>query len=246
MEESKGNSTAAEQYFDYIIDVMRGNEYFLCKNAKESCDEVIELINDAIYYVVPSVRKAESTEDYVRRSMAFFLLHILMPFSYAIYVDLLVGNIPACFMELRLILESLAKCYLADSRYANRDFFEKRMKLLQGELERERVSISKLMKQLGQEVGLESDFVALWGKLSQDWIHTKGIVDKVVNQLIEKSGVPPWALVIPMYYTEDDLDTVGELRKRISQFRSLLTATVEKYQQELGFYDLGQPWSDNI
>jgi Mg2+ and Co2+ transporter CorA len=230
-EETKSNPTAAEEYFDYIIGVMKENEGFLRKNAEETCAEVIELINDAIDNVRLAVKRAESRKDYTERSMAFFIYHILMPFSYAIYVDLLAGNVPACFMELRLILESLVECYLADSRYQDLTFFQERLE----SLERENLSTSKLMKDLGKNLGAENDFVALWGKLSQDWVHTKGIADKVVGYVLESSDVPPWALPIPMNYTEDDLDTIEELQDRVSQFRDLLITTMDEYQQEHGF-----------
>jgi len=233
-EETKSSSTAAE-YFAYITKVMRENEEFLRKNAKEAYEEVIELINDAIDNVGLAVKSTESRKDYIERSMAFFTYHTLMPFSYAIYVDLLAGNVPACFMELRLMLESLVKCYLADSRYSEETFFQERIELLEREMEQEKLSTSKLMKELGKKLGAENGFVALWGKLSQDWVHTKGITDKVVGHVIERSDVPPWALAIPMNYTENDLGTMEELFNRISQFRGLLTTTMEKYRQEHGF-----------
>jgi len=225
-EETKGDSASVEDPLNCIIEVMRQNEAFLRQNAEETYYEVVELINDAIDYVVFAAKK--SGEDYVKYSMVSFLHHILMPFSSAIYVDMLVGNIPACFMELRLMLESLVKCYLADLKYPDRTFFQERLKLL----EAENLSTSKLMKDLGRKLGLENNFVALWSKLSQDWIHTNGIMDKVVAQLIKKSDVPSWGLALPMYYAESDLDTIDELRNRISKFRSLLTTVMEKYQQE--------------
>ncbi|MCK4297265.1 MAG: hypothetical protein KAX28_11505 [Candidatus Marinimicrobia bacterium] len=244
--ETKGKSNAMEKYFDYIIGVMRENEEFLRKNAKGTCDEVVELINDAIDYVMLGIKRKESRKDYVNRSMAFFLNHVLMPFSYAIYADALIGNIPSSFIELRLMLESLVKCYLADIKYPDQTFFQERLELLEKLLDEERLSTSKLMKELERELESENNFVALWGKLSRDWIHTKGIMNRVVSQVVEKSDVPPWALPLPMNYTENELDTIDELRKRISQFRNLLTVTMEKYQQELGFYDLGPPSSDSV
>jgi hypothetical protein len=143
---------------------------------------------------------------------------------------------PACFMELRLMLESLAKCYLADLKYPDETIFREKLELLEKELEREHKSISKLMKELRGELGLKNDdFVALWGKLSQDWIHTKGIVDRIVKEITEKSAAPSWTFIIPIKYTETDLDTIDELRKRISQFRGLLKVIIEKYQQEWDF-----------
>jgi len=225
-EETKNNSAATEDYLNDIICVMKQNEAFLRQNAEETYCEVVELINDAIDNVVLAVKKTE--EDYSKYSIIFFLHHILMPFSYAIHVDMLAGNIPACFMELRLMLESLVKCYLADLKYPDQTFFQERLKLL----EAENLSTSKLMKELGRKLGLENYFVALWSKLSQDWIHTKGIMDRVVAQVIEKSDVPPWGLVLPMNYSESDLDTIDELRNNISKFISLLKTTMEKHQKE--------------
>ena len=226
-EETKGNSTAAEDPLNCIIKVMRENEAFLRQNAEETYHEVVELINDSIDYVVLAVKKGR--EDYVKYAMIFFLNHIFMPFSYAIHVDMLAGNIPACFMELRLMLESLASCYVADLKYPDRSFFQEKLELLDAVNKREKKSTSKLMDELGAGLGL--DFRTLWHKLSQDWVHTKGIMDRVVAQVVEKSDVPPWALVIPMNYAESDLDTIDELRNRISKFRSLLTAVMEKYQK---------------
>lgn len=224
-----GTGTVAppQSYFHFVTATMRENEQFLREHAKATCDEVIELANDAIDYVRFAVRKGP--QDYVRYSMFFFLHHILMPFSYAIYVDMLAGNVPVCFMQLRLMLESLAKCYLADSEHPNSSFFQEKFELL----ESQKKGIAKLLRESGKR--LELDFVALWGKLSHDWVHTEGIMRRLVNHLITESGVPPWALVIPMNYTKDDLDAADELRKRICQFRSLLTPTMEKYQQQLGF-----------
>jgi hypothetical protein len=59
-----------------------------------------------------------------------------------------------------------------------------------------------------------------------------GIVMRVVSEVVESSDVPPWALVIPMSYTENDLKDINELGKRTSQFKSLLRTTLRKYQQK--------------
>ena len=225
------NSPATE-LLDHYCKTIKENEKFLRSNAEETYGEVIDLINDAIDLVGFAVDRENSKEDYVKRSMIFFLYHILMPLSYAIYTDLLIGNLPACFMELRLMLESLVKCYCADLKYPEHVFFQEKLELLENKLRKNSISTSKLMKDLGKRIGLKNDFVTLWGKLSEYWMHTKGIIDKIVSQIGEKSGAPSWALVIPINYAEDDLDTIKELGKRISQFRKLLKVTIENYKQE--------------
>jgi hypothetical protein len=229
--ETNSDSAAAE-YFAHIVEVMRENEKFIRQNAKGTYEEVVELINDAIDEVGLAVNRPEREKGYLEHSMTFFTYHVLMPFSYAIYLDLLAGNVPASFMVLRLMLESLAKCYLADSRYPEVTFFQARLERLEQEMEQTKVSTSKAMRELGEKLGAANDFVDLWRKLSQDWVHTKGFTDKLVSHVTEKSDMPPWALAIPMNYTETDLSILEEMRNRVSQFRGLLATTMGKYRQE--------------
>ncbi len=230
MGKEASNSPISTRPSAYIVERMNENEEFLFSNARDAIEEVVELINDAIDNVGYAAKRAESKKDYVERSMAFFIYHVLMPFSYAIYVDLVAANLPVCFIELRLMLESLARCYLADLRYSGLPFFQERLK----SLEQEQQSISEMMKELGRKVGVQDEFVILWGKLSQDWVHTQGFVNNVVENVIERSDIPPWALVVPMNYARSDLDSIGELRSRIAQFRNMLKIAIERYKQELG------------
>lgn len=224
-EATQGFSSARDEYLRHILEVMRENDEFLRNNAREVLDEAVELVNDAIDLVGLAVKKEHAREDYVSSAIVFFLYHVLMPFSYAIHADALTGNLPACFMELRLMVESLAKCYLADSMYSDSTFFQERLELL----EVEHPSTSQVMKQLQAQLALDDDFIRLWGKLSGHWIHTKGVMNRIVDQLMDKSEVPAWALVIPMTYADSDLHALDELRKRVSQFRHLLTVTMGEY-----------------
>jgi len=235
-EEAKRNSTTVDNYFVYAMKIMKENEEFLRSNAKGTYEEIIDLINDTIDLVGYAVNRKDGREDYVKRSMVFFLHNILMPSSYAIYIDLLIGNLPACFMELRLMLESLTKCYLADLKYPEQNFFQRKLELLEKETkDKKGEEVPKrehdFIKEFDEIINLDVESVKLWGKLSKDWVHTKGVVDRIVSQISEKSGPPSWALVIPMNYSESDLDTIKELGKRISQFRKLLKVTIENYKQ---------------
>lgn len=217
------------KYIDFIMNVMKENDDFLKKFAKETNNEVSELMNDSTDYMSFFAKKG--VENMTKSTMSFFTRHMLMPLSYAIYVDLLAGNIPVCFMELRAMLESLVKCYLADLRYPDSPFFQEKLKLLEKEPKSndktKRKSDSDFMKEFDKELGFNEGAIKLWGKLSEDWIHTKGVMDKVVYQVAEKSNVPPWALVIPCNFVEADFKDIEELHKRISQFRNLLKITMK-------------------
>ena len=236
-EEAKQNSTMSDNYFDYVMKIMEENEEFLRSNAEETYGDVIDLINDAIDLVGFAVESDKSREEYVKHPTFFFLHHILMPSSYAIQTDLLTGNLPVCFMQLRLMLESLAKCYLADLKYPDQRFFQEKLDLLEKETKKKNGEVvSKrehdFIEEFDREFGSNKKSLELWGKLSQDWIHTKGVVNRIVDRITEKSAAPSWAFIIPIKYAETDLDTIEELGKGISQFRSLLKDAIGKCPQE--------------
>lgn len=215
----------------YIAETINTNEDFLLNNARGVIEEVVGLTNDAINIVGFAVQRSENKEDYLERSMVFFIHHALLPYSYGIYLELVAANLPICFIELRLLLETLTKCYLADLKYPNLSFFQEKLNLLQ-QAER---NISRLMDEIGNEVGVGDKFHAMWKSLSEDWVHTKGFVSNIVTHVSEKTDAPPWALGVPMHYAQSDLESLDELRRQISVFRSLLKTSMEKYKQELGF-----------
>ncbi|HIH72361.1 MAG TPA: hypothetical protein HA300_03165 [Thermococcaceae archaeon] len=195
---------------------MEENEKFLNKNAKDVYEEVIGLGNDAIDILRIIIEKFKTGEEAIKHPMAFFAVHVLMPISYGIYVDLLIGNLPACFMELRLMHETMAKCYLAEKMGQDQEFFGTSLEAL----EKRYTSTSKLMEELG------SDFVKLWGKLSENWAHprgiSRGILKHIVDRVVERGIPPSWSIILPTTYTNDDLDDLKELRKRVAEFRKLL------------------------
>jgi hypothetical protein len=239
IEEIRDGSTDAGEYFVFIASVMKENEKFLLENAGETYDEVISLINDAINCVGFAVEGEKKKENYIKSSMVFFIYHILIPSSYAIQMNLLAGNLPMCFMELRLMLETLVKCCLADLKYPDQSSFQEKLELLGKETKKKNGKNENVlkrehdfMKELDSELGLNKESIELWGKLSQDWVHTKGVVNRIITEIIEKSDAPSWAVIIPIKYTKSDLDTIDELHKRIFKFRSLLKDGMGKCQQK--------------
>lgn len=94
------------------------------------------------------------------------------------------------------------------------------------------------IEEFDRELGLNKRSIKLWGKLSQDWVHTKGVVNRIVKEITEKSAAPSWTFIIPIKYIETDMDAIEELGKHISQFRNLLKVTIENYKQEFSFEEV--------
>jgi len=235
----KNISTSAARYLEeFILKVLRENEEFLHshRDTKETCAEIIWLVNNAIDYVGITVKREKSKEEMVRCAMSFYIYHILVPVSYGIYINLLSGNLSVCFREIRVLLESLAKFYTADLKYSNLSFYEERIKTLEKEMHDKHISITTLMKEMKNNLALENnDFEILWGKLSKEWVHPAGIIKRITDHIVEKSDVPGYALVLPMNYGETEISDIKELRNIVSQLRSLLEIAFKKYCEKVNF-----------
>ncbi len=67
------------------------------------------------------------------------------------------------------------------------------------------------------------------GELSNEWVHTKGIVTRIIRKIAQEGDIPAWALAIPMSYAEEDLDALKELGGIVAKFREMLKRTMDKY-----------------
>jgi len=125
-------------------------------------------------------------------------------------------------MQLRLIHEAMAKCYFAEKVDSSQEHFDIKLETLEQLLRDESMSTTKFMKKLGP------DFVKLWGKLSESWVHPRGILKHVTYSVVEKGIPPSWSIILPATYTNDDLDDLEELKKRVSEFRALLKKVISE------------------
>jgi len=198
---------SSNELVNLICKNIKENDEFLRKNAKDVYEEVIGLANDSIDLSSIILKKFKTGEEAAKHPMAFFALHIFMPMSYGIYVNLLIGNLPACFMQLRVLHETLAEQYSLETSRVRKN---------------ERIKIGKLMEELGD------DFVKLWGKLSEEWVHPRGILKHIIENVIKKGMPPSWSIILPATYTDDDLNNLEELKKRIAQFRAILKNVISE------------------
>ena len=213
----------AEKYFSLILRTIKQNDGFLRKYAEETYLEVTKLINGI---VPPS--KFVSKEKYGKNAMVFFMYTILLPFSSAIYTNLLSGDLPACFVQLRLILESMVKCYFADVNFPEKEFFQEKIKAL----EKKEKNITNLMKKMDEKLDQEKGFEQVWKDLSNEWLHTGGIMNNIGTQIGKKAVAPSWAIIVPKNYSEEDLDDIKKLGSYIHKIRELLKILIEKYKQD--------------
>lgn len=209
-------------------EVMNKNEDFLFENYKDIVDEIVELANDAIDYVSSYAKQDKGDKAYAEKAIHFYAYHVLMPSSNALLVSLLSGNLPACFRELRFLVETLAKCYLADLYHSEFSFFEKRLYFLQHpEDKKKRVPETDLIKEFAEKSGNGEKVVNLWRTLSEE-THTKKFTERVVDNVMNHKNVPAYALVIPMVFRDGDLHDIQDLNNYIVSFGEILNKTMPK------------------
>jgi len=221
-ERTEDSLSSRERYLNHLFDMLRQNEAFLYENAQELYTEIVALENDAIDHIGGWSRSEVGPEDYVKTAMCYFLLHVLFPVSGAIHLNALAGNLPGCYSALRLALESLVKCYLADMRYPDQGFFRDKICLLEDSPNGKRRTTTSFMEEWDKLLERQNGSAALWKELSQMWVHARGIMEGITNRIVQQTDAPVWGIVLPQAYTMGDMTALNELQRKLSQFRSLL------------------------
>ncbi len=205
--------------------ILEENEAF-CKSNKiahETWVEIVELMNDAIDNVMWETREINWRTLFPKYATLNYFFSTLMPVSYGIYFDFTGGNLPACFTQLRTLLEQLAKCFMSDRDYPELPLFQEKIKTLESLMQNERLSLTELIG------GVSSTGVPIWRNLSKDWVHFKGF-DRIVEIVTERQDVPGWGLTIPIGFTDTELPEIEELGGTVSQLRQILAKNIEEWK----------------
>jgi len=206
--------------------ILEENETFCESNevGHRTWVEIVELMNEAIDNVLWETKEIDWRHLFAKYAMLNYFFSILMPISYGIYFNYLGGNLPVCFTQLRTLLEQLAKCFMSDVRHPDLLFFHERIKALENEMERERLSLTNLIEMVAPEG------VSIWRNLSKDWVHFKSF-DRIVAIVSERQDVPGWSLTVPIGYSDTELPEIDELGKYVSRFRQILAKNVKEWKR---------------
>ena len=220
-----------ENYLKLLEETIRENDKFLEENAKEVYNEVISLIEDSI----ENIRKYSYRYDISTDPMHFFLKFSILR-SYSILLNFLSGNLPSCFYDLRLMLETLSICYIAGKEYPEDMFFFDKIKGIEEKLKSQKnqkckgFSLSKLMKKFGEEVS--GDPKALYHKISDNWIHIIQYIKRFAEHIMEGGKIPSFMILPIVTYDKDDLEYIKKLGQYLKDFRNIMKEALEKYYKK--------------
>ncbi len=205
----------------WISNVLEANFRFARKSRKgKMClAEISELMNDVID-AIPKMPK--DANEITRSAKSVFVATNLMPMSFGIYVDFLSGNIPVCFTQLRMMIETMAVYFVADKEHKSETFFYDKVALSAESYHSRNVSLSAIIE------SVDRDAAKLWHRSSL-WMHARDLARKFVEQVAEY-GVPTWGLVLPMEYTRVDEPIIDELRSELAVFRRVLGRVMREWE----------------
>jgi hypothetical protein len=187
--------------------------------AKESLAEIEGLLEDALKYVGWKELPEDPNGQYALNFAIINFIHfVLLPLSCAISFDFLGGNLPACFMQLRLLLEQLAKCFFADLNYQDLNLASDKIKHLEAE--------DRGITRMVSELNLADK--TLYAVLSNDWVHLRYLGPIV--RMFQRGDVQ---LLVPVACSQNELPEIRELGEAIRTYRVVLANTLQEWKTRL-------------
>ncbi len=224
-----------QTFSEAVFPMMQENEAFLKKSATSVFAESIELVNDAIDYAHKLSEKDPDKKLNTERAFYFYVHHVLMPTSYSISINLTVGNLPSCFKDMRILVEFLAKSYLADSRYKDAGFFKDKLQALHEEKINGKTKKREIdfIKDFDASTNFNGRVIKQWQKFSNE-IHARQYTERIVGNVTENDHFPSYALAFPAPYQEKDVPELNELGKDIEEFAAILKSALGRYIESIG------------
>jgi len=157
----------------------------------------------------------------------FSLSHVLWHYSTGIVIDLLLGNLPACFMQLRFLMETAAQALLVDYKFKFQENILIEAEDMAKALEQEATSISKLFRKLSDlnlvDKEVADDVVKLWNRISNEWLHFIGFLRRI-KKLIKYGDLQSYREGLPIVLSRGDTVALNDLAECIAHARRLLKA----------------------
>jgi len=188
---------------DLIFKTIEENQNFFKTNSKleKIFTEIAMLTDDALEFIP---RSAKVTTRQI------FSFHGFTPISVGIYISFLTGNITACFMQLRLLVEFYAFTSVADRLYPEYDALTQLKKVRK----KYKNNISSMIKKSDPKA------LELWKSLS-NWLHARTYSVKAIRNVI-KNEMTLGSIVQPATYDRDDIQQLLELKRQVRTFRKII------------------------
>ena len=227
-----------KRYINFVLEALVSN--YCGRDRPKEIENALEAIlnlNNVIIDFWPAENLAEAFEDRnLRGAFLFSILHVLWPVANSILLNFLLGNLPVCFMQLRFMLETATKSLLADYHYGFEVTALHSIEKFEDYLKNKKLSMAKFFdEELGKIMGEDFSYKtkSLWGKLSEDWVHFRGLAKTIRSRFENGRRQPSYLYVVPVKLEKEDVDDLETLAKRVAETREILNSLFLKWQELL-------------
>ncbi len=218
-----------KRFSELINTCIDSNKYFLLVN--KEVESVYRLILKLDMFVFDVFGKCiEKGED----SMTFMLMYVVLSRLNGLELAFLLGDLPTCYMNMRLILEGLVDSVIISTRFRDSQFPENLENLWRLE-KKKNIKFSEkvdLLLPRGIRDETKKECKKLWEELCRYWAHSSGIIRKLKEY---KKYIPPkWAFaIIPSEYEQNDLEDIKELQIKLEKLFNVTEDLLEVFKSKV-------------
>jgi hypothetical protein len=150
-------------------------------------------------------------DTFGRLAVPNYMVRVLRPLSQGLRLDFLLGQIPECFLDVKGLLEQLARSFEADARFGKERDFNARL----SRLDSSRTDLPELVENLD---GAAGGFLV---ELSSAWVKTSEPLTSLTSADLSGGA---------QAFTGQDLSEVARLGEAVGRFRTLLSKILQKWK----------------
>jgi len=206
------------------VDVLRQVNNALTRNldfcqsgdGSKAWSEVLGLREDFKSHLAWVMGIGRLSETFSKHAIPNYLVRVLHPLSQSLRVNLLLGMIPDCFLEVRALTEQLARAFQADLKFAKEASFTSKLSRLD-------VREPSLYKLTGET---DTSVLPLLSELGHGWVR--------MDQPLTGMGASQPVSAVSTTYTSQDIPELLRLTAAVKRFRELLSKTMSEWAAKLG------------
>ena len=177
--------------------------------------EVLGLREDFKSHLAWVMGLGHLSETFSRHAIPNYLVRVLHPISQSLRVNILLGMLPDCFLEVRALTEQLARAFQADIKFSKEATFTSRLSRLD-------VREPSLYKLTGET---DTSVLPLLSELGHGWVR--------MDQPLTGMGASLPVSAASTVYTSKDIPEMQRLTAAVKRFRELLAKTMSQWSSKL-------------